>query len=366
MKTNKNKLALLSYTIHKWSGLYLAFFVIMVGITGALLVWIQEIRTLTGVEQQVTAAPCTVGLDSLFYQIINLQKGNYINGINIRNGQRQAFQFDVYNNKEQYGYTVNQFTGKILHIAHSKTELSNIIYSLHTSLYCPPYGDVLVAIAAWLFGISTLTGIYLQRKYLFRVFKVGIRTNKSEKAKYSDLHKLTGTVSLFTNLILSGTAIFISLYAFDLSNLKEGNTKPTPKNQAYHFSLQSIVDDSKTRIEGFTPAYIGFPWKDGNEINIYGKIPYGNALYTPAYESATVIYSIKDGHFIGKKDLRKESLSEQASYFAHEFHYGKYNGIFVKIIYTLGGLLPTILAISGVMVWRRKGKKRYLSTTQTS
>jgi uncharacterized iron-regulated membrane protein len=298
-----------------------------------------------------------VPIDKIIASLKTKQQDAVIKGINVGRNLDRAYEIGLELNHQMYTAQVNPYTAEVLDISPSRFYLTNFIYSIHTSLLIPPWGDLLVALTAWLFTVSSLTGLWVQRKFLFRVFRIGIRRNKSTKTAYSDLHKLTGTLSILTNVILGATGIYISLYAFDPKFLKNENHFHPKLSFPLPYSLDSLVNHSSTEIAGFNPIYVSFQHDENQAIVVYGKIPYGNSLYTPKYSSASLTYHVTNGGLIEKSDLRKKGFWEQFSAFGYEFHYGKYAGLTSRIIYFIGGLLPVVLALSGLVIWWKKSQK---------
>jgi uncharacterized iron-regulated membrane protein len=357
----------LIFQIHKWSGFLIAVVIILIALTGSLLVFLDEIdEDLSPEIKFVSPLPQKLPIDKIIASVRAKQPEVVVKGINVGRNLDRAFEIELELNHQRYTAQVNPYTAEVLDISPSRFYLVNFIYSIHTSLLIPPWGDLLVALTAWLFTVSSVTGLWVQRKFLFRVFRIGIRRNKSTKTAYSDLHKLTGTLSILTNVILGATGIYISLYAFDPKFLKNEKHLHTKLSFPLPYSLDSLVNHSSSEIAGFEPDYISFQRDEKQEIVVYGKIPYGNSLYTPKYSSASLAYHVTNGRLIEKSDLRKKGFWEQFSAFGHEFHYGKYAGLTSRIIYFLGGLLPVVLAISGMVIWWKKSQKSRKPTSLIS
>ncbi len=346
------------YQTHKWLGLLIASVLVIVGLTGSLLVFLDEVKQIDGQDQPVSVRAHRLSLDELIAQVRRQQPEKTLRGIDFVREPTLAYRVNLSQNGTNYTAAVDPYTGLVLTLYKSDSSLTGWIYRLHTSLALPPWGDLIVALTASLFTLSSLTGLWVQRKFLGRVFHIGIRRNKSIKTAYSDTHKLVGTLSLCTNLILGITGIYISLYAFDVEFLTEGPDKPTQTDRrTYPFSLDALLINAQARIPDFQLYYLSFPRTAGAPITFSGRIPFGNAVYTPAYSSADAQYSAVDGHLTVIHDLRREGFWTQADYFTHEFHYGKYAGWPVKILYFLGGLMPALLAVTGTVVWWRKRRR---------
>ena len=358
---NANRLI---FQFHKWSGLLIAGVIVVVGITGSLLVYLDEIKLLSGQTKVINSQIHRLPLDALLAAVHRQQPGSQVTGFEAAVSSTMAWRVNLDRQGQRLTAEVNPYTGQVLTVYASDTSLTGWIYNLHTSLAVPPWGDLVVALTALLFTVSSLTGLWLQRKFLGRVFRVGIRRDKGTKTAYSDTHKLAGSLSLLTNLVLGGTGIYISLYAYDPEFLAKGpDTHRNVLSQKSPISLDKLLADAQNRIPDFSLYYLSLPPTADAPITLSGRIPYGNAVYTPAYSSADAQYSAFDGHLVALHDLRRAGFWEQASYFGHEFHYGKYAGWPVKLLYFIGGLLPALLAVTGLVVWWKKRRRSLVRTT---
>ena len=346
------------FKIHRWTGLSIALFIILVGLTGSLLVFLDEIdENLNPQIKTVEMGKQKVLLDKMIGSVLEKAPNATIRRVKINPDLKRAYEFRLINNHENYLAQVNPYTGKLLDLCPNDSYFISFIYSLHTSLLFPPWGDLIVAILALLFTISSLTGLWVQRKFLFKVFKIGIRKNRNVKTTNSDTHKLIGSIALLTNLIFGGTGIYISLYAYDLKFLTEQKQEPQKLIYDVSYRLDNLIFDAQKRIDGFEALFVSFPKSNTDNWVIRGKVPFGNALYAPKYSNASVEYSFSDGQYKKAFDMRTADFGEQLRDFGYEFHFGKYGGLPIKILYFIGGLLPAILSITGLIIWQKKSSK---------
>lgn len=328
------------------------------GLSGSTLIFLHELTFVTGEDIAVEVDSAAVSYQTLIERVHQQYPGTYIKTI-ITGNPDEAYKFYWHKGSDRFEANVNQYTGEVLRIAPADEGLMSLIYDFHISLLISPWGDLILAITSILFLISSLTGLWTQRKFLLSVFKTGIRKNKSTKTIFSDTHKLTGTLALITNFIIGVTAFYITLHVYDPEFYNEGRSRKTEfKDNNYPFSLDSLVLDAEKRIKDFRVSYISFPRKPADNIFFSSKTDYGNFIFTPYYGTASAEYNYKSGELASTFDLRIASFKEKFNNFMFEFHYGKYAGVFVKIIYLIAGLMPVVLAITGLFIWRLKQKNQ--------
>jgi uncharacterized iron-regulated membrane protein len=351
----KTKATRFVYKIHKWTGLSIALFIIIIGLTGSALVYLDELKFFTNESMRVSVSGKELSPQTLLDNILDNKNGIYISLLEKSSAPDIAYKIYYHKDNESFIANINQYTGSIINEGLASFGLMHFVYDVHVSFALSPWGDIIASAIAALLVVSSLTGFWLQRKYLFHVFKIGVRTNKGAKASFSDSHKLLGALSLLTNLVLGGTGVFITLHVFSVDFIQNGHHHyPNAMKNQYSFSIDSLNNDVHKRISSFTLSYIEFPQTRNGELIFSGRVPFGNLLYRPNYGTSSVAYNISDGEWIATNDIRTSELTRKSSVFFHELHYGKYAGWPIKIVYFLAGLFPAALAVTGFVVWKQK------------
>ncbi len=111
---------------------------------------------------------------------------------------------------------------------------------------------------------------------------------------------------------------------------------------------------AKDKLPGFTLAYVAFPQAATGSILIGGKLPTPNPLRSDYGSSAT--FDAKTGALQTTVDLRRAPALTQILDTVVPLHFGTFGGLPVKILWCLAGLTPGLLALSGSLVWWKRGR----------
>ena len=109
--------------------------------------------------------------------------------------------------KRVYAHPVD---GSILHVneeAHKKWYKQLLLF--HYTLFSGTAGKIIVFFIGVLFLITLITGLYVYRRSLIKVFRFRVKFNKRTRRSYhSSLHRIVGVWSLIFNMLIVATGTF--------------------------------------------------------------------------------------------------------------------------------------------------------------
>lgn len=353
------------YALHKWFGLITGIFLLLLGLSGSILVFKEELEewsygSLTNVTPQDKPLP----LDSL-YKIV-AQKYPDLDGmawINPKAPANHSYQFRLYLNDARLisydlgALNINQYTGEILrHGRSDDLEVGWIewIFQFHFSFHLGMPGAALTAIFGLTMLISIITGIVVYRKFIWKVltFKVKIKT-KNWRTLSSDLHRVVGVWSLLLNVIVFFTGFWMNLFAFEAETWQK-ETIPTPKNTLVKASLDKMYAESLQKMPDLVPSYVYFPTQPDKKFNVRGNLKDQN----PMFAGGNVVrFDANTGEFLSTGRFEDLAFWDKVEALFFPLHVGNYGGVIVKILYVILGLTPGLLAITGFMLWWRRKMK---------
>lgn len=356
-----NRFKRLLFSIHSWFGLITGIFLLLLGLSGSILVFKDELDE-TIYHKVLTVKPQgkKISLDSLYKIITN--KYSNLDGIAWLNplaAKDQSYHFRLYLNDarlESYdlgAININQYTGEMLRSGRSDDlEVGWIewIYQFHFSLHLGVPGAALTAIFGLTMLISIITGFVVYRKFIRKVltFKVKIKT-KNWRMLSSDLHRVVGVWSLFLNVIVFFTGFWMNLFAFD-SGSWEKEKIPTPNNTLVKASLDKMYAESLQKMPDLVPNYVYLPTQANKKFSVRGNLKGQN----PMFAGGNVVqFDAQTGEFLNMGRFENLVFWEKVETLFFPLHVGNYGGIPVKILYIILGLTPGLLAITGFMLWWR-------------
>jgi uncharacterized iron-regulated membrane protein len=213
-----------------------------------------------------------------------------------------------------------------------------------------------VGVFALVLFTSALTGLIVYRRHLLRVFTLRIRWRGGARLLSSDLHRLAGALAVLFQLMMSMTGFYMISPVYQ-KLLKSNERKPAPPAIDYgSISFDTLLARSVTALPGFEPVSISLPRENGQPITVRGRIAGGNPLYGAA--SSTVSFDAGSGEVRDVINISEAPWSARIDKLAHGVHFGQYGALPVKIIYSLGGLTPGLMSITGFILWRSRRRLR--------
>tara|TARA_R110002049_G_scaffold4504_3_gene31308 strand:+ start:7381 stop:8421 length:1041 start_codon:yes stop_codon:yes gene_type:complete len=341
----KNR-TLLKY--HSYLGLISGLFLIIIGLSGAVLAFNEDIDDVIFKKYIAEDSPSeSLQLDKAIktvqtafpqweIRIVKFKKGESII-FNLRLPDARRFVF------------VHPETGEVIANINANTTLAKWFLELHYSLHAGPIGRILVLIMGILFFLSLITGIILYRKIILKtlLFKVQIKRSQTRNF-YSVLHRYIGVWALLLNLVLVITGIFLA-YKVSMAGL-ETPKLPTPNTLSY--SLENALVQIKELYPDFSPTYIRLPKTETSPITVNGTFE-GDPFYLSEYFNKFILDN-RNGNIISVTKVAEASVLTRLDSMISPLHFGQFGGLWIKVLYCIVGLTGPFLSVSGFIIWRRK------------
>ncbi len=369
--------------IHRWSGIVLATLLIIAGVTGSLLAFHHEIDALLNpglhrTEPNTQRAALDGIAKTIEAKYPHLVVGYFLfadnpaSSIHVIMNTREAaadsrLDRDSPRPTEVYA---DPYSGQLLgernwgEIGSTRAHVMPMIYRLHMSLFLDKTGQWITGIVAAIWILSLLIGIFLAVPRLHLLRKAfTVKWQASRARVLFDLHR---TIGLATGLILIVTA-FTGMY----------------------MNLPSVVEPALAAVAPFTnrPASLRLAgaqldqvWKIGWDEAIakaravhavdpmagVGKIEargYYQVRFLPPgdiMDSGTIRVFIdgRNGGVLGKFDHRNGTVGDKIRTWQFPLHSGQGFGMPGRVVVCLIGLIPPLLAVTGVWLWLRRKRLR--------
>jgi uncharacterized iron-regulated membrane protein len=347
---------------HSWLGLLVGLFTLFLSITGTMLLFTDEIDATTA-PQLVKVQPTVqrFPLDSMLTTFQRTYPQGVLRGSFLYNdGSNRAVLTEIMLNGEREWVYWNPHTN-ILNGSRKRDDILMVkVLSLHEELASGEWAHFLLFVVGLSLLASVLTGLWYYRKFLFNVYKVGIR-RKNAYLFYADLHKWVGVTACLFLLMMGGTGTFFHWEKIERMLGAEKNKQPVaattpnpPKAIEVTYSLDKIVAAASQATPNFTAQYIGYQADTNGPMIVAGTRPESVRLLgrfnTTAMIDAQTATVTRVSH---KEDGGAEQRVEKS---LEQLHYGQYGGVLVKILYAFGGFSLTLLSMTGFLIWLKKRK----------
>ncbi|RAJ33012.1 PepSY-associated TM helix domain-containing protein [Pedobacter cryoconitis] len=360
MKINK-KLKKAAGLIHLWLGLFTGIVVVIIGITGCLYVFEQEIRDY--LEKDYAFVPVVqqpqASLAHLLKEFEKIAPGQKITGIEINNTAPNAT-ISLTTGKHQV-YYLNPYNGSL--VKKTKLDFLVTVQDIHTSLLLGDTGKFIIRWSVVIFVLMLISGLILWFPGQIRLIKqaVTIKWGASFKRVNYDLHNVLGfyasgilLVSALSGLYFGFKEVKTAVSFLSGSKLAEG-IKASPVQPV----ISETIPERYERI--YRHAIVQYPGAKLTNLSIRKDGKLRLRLNYPsdwARKRNTFFYDIKNGRLISSKlyqDFNRADWIEAGNY---DLHTGRIFGLFGKVAATIVSLIAASLPITGFIIWLKRGKKK--------
>ncbi|MCY2686111.1 PepSY-associated TM helix domain-containing protein [Salinimicrobium sp. TH3] len=329
---------------HSLAGLIAGIFLVLMGLSGAILVFQHDIEEYQWKEYIEVENYSGLNIDRGIKETQKEYPGWDTRLMHFE--EQEALIFNLRKPTERLFIFVHPSTGEVIKEINELTTFTRWLLKFHYSFQVGPAGRILVFIIGIIFLFSLLTGIYLYRKSVLKTITCSTRLNlKTRRTLYSSLHRIVGTWALLFNLLLVVTGIFLA-WTVAASGL---NPPAAPQTPAVNAPVGKLLAQISSEYPDFTPTYIRLPLKPDAELSVYGLFDDDAFFYSEFYNSIRADH--RSGEITGVTRVQEADLITKFSSSLIPLHFGQYGGIWTKILYCLIGLSGPFLSITGFLIW---------------
>ncbi|MBV9986906.1 MAG: PepSY domain-containing protein [Chitinophagaceae bacterium] len=351
-------------TVHSVSGLFAGLFVLLMSLSGAALVWHEELDKLQfpTVRPSPTASYC--GIDSCWAVLHRNFPRAQIGSCILPDHAATPYLFTVYDPSYYDGGRPMQVflhpaTAAILDTrGGSKDPGKNFmawLSSFHNSFHAGKTGEWLLGFFALVFLLSLLTGFFLYRRQI-----LGVLSFRRDIYSSRNLHQLVGVYALLFNLLIAFSGFWMQRYVFKKTFYTASvNYRMEPKpSPAFNFSVDSALNAVRRTYPAFTPAVIYFAQSEKSRTAVYGSRNTNAFIHSKKYADRIMLDSA--GGLAKTAFVTEIPAADRYDIINAQLHYGRYGGWPVRLLYCVLGLSGAVLSITGFLLWLRKKKgKQY-------
>jgi uncharacterized iron-regulated membrane protein len=375
MKSKKYTVRKFINDVHLWLGIGSGIILLIICLTGTVLTFEEEIKSLFSEEMIVSPKETVFPIETL---TTNLAAEGEVTRVSISPERTKPYEFSVKTNKEDRRGTtffVDQYNGTYTKLEPNVLDgFFMTMFKLHRWLLLDmSIGRPIVGIATIIFLILSITGIVLwfpkkklkklKWKHLKPGFKIAWRA-KWKRVNH-DLHVTLGFYTAIFLIIMSLTGLFWSFEWYkDAGSAVLGtevfggrgggpkiDSKANPSSKTVDFAEVIKITESELPFEGTTIFQIPADEKDIFSIRKYHDEDF--------LETAVDELKIdRDGTIISKEIFSEKPLNVQIASSIKAIHMGTIFGWFSKTIYFISCLIATSLPVTGIIIWLNKLKKK--------
>lgn len=363
------------FNIHKWTSLICTIFLLMLCITGLPLIFSHEIDEYFGhghALPEVPAGTPPLTKDVVLEAALKQMPGKEVKYlfwdekeyphqmfVTLADSAEAPLEADHY-------LTMDERTGKVLVAEPNEADFMYIMYYLHVEMLAGLPGKLFLGLMGLLFMVAIVSGVVLYSPIMKR-FNFGmIRTEKSTRLRWLDMHNMLGIVTLAWVSVVGLTGVINTLAdpAIDLwrnGQLSEmvAGYKDAPALEGSLSSIDAAIAEATKAAPGMEMSFIAYPGtlfssKHHYAVFMKGTTPLTSRIIKPALIDA------KTGKLT---DIRDLPWYLKTIYISQPFHFGDYGGIPLKVLWAIFDIASIFVLISGLYLWfaRRKARAAQLA-----
>jgi uncharacterized iron-regulated membrane protein len=336
--------------LHLWTGLAAALPLIIVGVTGAFLVYGDEIDR--AVDPQLFFV--TPGTERLPAQVLlDRVRAAYPTETFVGCAPPPAADrsFMFYATSRNYMY-IDPYTGSVLGAKALATGLRRKMFLIHSQLMAGKVGHTIVVVSTIISIFLIVTGLVLW--WRFKIF--GVKWRAGWWRLNFDLHSVLGLYSALVFLVLSLTGVLIAYDAVVYPViLRVSGAPPMPPAQStvregLTISLDAAIAAGERTLPGARITVVGLPNKPTDVFSVYAKFPEDTA----SSGKSRIRVDRYTGEVRGFKSTRDANWGQYLVDTMESIHFGDIFGTPGRIIALVISLLVAGQVLSGVVIWWKR------------
>ncbi|MPZ57192.1 MAG: PepSY domain-containing protein [Rhizobiales bacterium] len=352
--------------VHKWTSLVCTALLLMLCITGLPLIFYHEIDHLTGNAFEPPAMPAETSNASID-RIVEASKAR-------RPGE--VVQFVLWDRDEPelvhvtmaltpdtppektHAVVIDGRTAAVLGEPKTQEGVMHVLYKLHVDLFAGLPGKLFLGVIGLLFAASIVSGVVLYAPFMRRLDFGTVRTGRSPRTRWLDMHNLLGIVVLVWTLVVGVTGVINTWADLVLGGWRSGQLaemvapyqdKPQPARLA---SVQAAVDVARKAAPDMVPSFVAFPGTQFSSRHHYAVFMRGDAPLTARLLKPALV----DAETGELTDIRAMPWYVTTLLVSQPLHFGDYGGIPLKIIWAILDVVTIIVLLTGLYLWLRRGR----------
>ncbi|HEY9810220.1 MAG TPA: PepSY-associated TM helix domain-containing protein [Halomicronema sp.] len=349
----------LALTLHLYLGLIVGILLVVIGLTGSLLVFKNDIeRFLNPQLLQVIPQAEKIPLETILQLVEKAYPQNQAISILLPQKVEDVCQISMLSKSEELvNVYVNPYTGSILGSRLWKQTFTGFLFTIHAELAGGEFGHFVVGICGILTLILALTGLFLWTGW--RNFERGFSINwKAHQQRILfDLHNISGIASMAYLLLIAATGTAIIFYTpFEKAIYWLTNEKPQPvlishpQTDNSRGNLDKILRQVETVFPEAKTTFISLPLTAEATFRVRKRFP--NEPHPNG--NSTIYIDQYTGKILRADSAKPSSLAERVLNALYPLHIGSYGGIFFRLAHVITGLITIVLFITGLIMWRQR------------
>lgn len=359
--------------LHRWLGLLSGAIVLVICLTGALLVFEKDIRSLTEPFRKVEISDRPLLGPTLIAKIVKDKTGKALSNMSYP-GPEKSVICTLKTGKKPSQATlayVNPYTGELLKVQDLENDFFKWLFAGHYYLWLPTeLGKLVVPTATLVFLVLLITGIVLwfpgKRSQLKRSFR--IKWQAKRKRLLYDLHNVLGFYSLLVLILLSLSGVIFGFKWFDKAFYRLSAGGAAMKEMVKPISKPVPVDAMVAQADTLFVRYMQDEIRKGRTLTLYFPAKKNDAfmLFDSPDEEVRFRretryfdrYTLQELHGKGAGfyagTYAEASVADKLKRMNYDIHVGSILGWPTKLLAFMASMVGVLLVVTGYWMWISK------------
>jgi uncharacterized iron-regulated membrane protein len=353
------------YLVHKWTSLISTVFLLMLCLTGLPLIFHEEIEHYFEPHpelKEITADSPRIDYDKLIAEALAVRPGEVVRFVGFDPEEPLGFIFTAPTIQppplDAYIQNFDTRTGELFPSEPPEDGFMHLMLRLHTDMFLGLPGYLFLGFMGLLLVASLVSGVVVYTPFMRKLDFATVRTARSNRLKWLDLHNVLGIVTLAWVLVVGATGVINTLAIPILGLWQNGQLaemtapyKDLPPLTELG-SLHKAMQTAQAAAPDMAPSFVAYPGTDFSSQHHYavfmrGDTPLTSRLLKPALVDAAT------GELT---DMREMPMYVKTLLVSQPLHFGDYGGLPLKIIWALLDIVSIIILISGLYLWLARRK----------
>ncbi len=365
---------------HLWLGLISGVCMFLVGMTGAVAVFIEEIDWLVTPGLRVTtpagATPAPAGAviaavraahpDGRITTLRLSERPSFAHSATVQLARPQRGSLQVFVHP-----VTAEITGSRGLSGGYTSSVRNFIRQSHVRLLMGLWGRVFVGVLGVVLVLSCITGLWVYRGWIKKMFRLHLTGGWRQRPAWAELHKFIGVWSLVFNVVIGATGAVLGLENLS-GQINRHWLQPSAEERAAvaaaakpaaakpvfaegePLDVDALLARAAAEFPDLAVRTIDFPARAATPVNLRGDVPSLLMMQSHVRRASSLALDPVSGAVITKRDGR-DATGWQRLYFTFDpLHFGYFGGMLTKVIWFILGLTPGVLAVTGTVMWWRR------------
>lgn len=353
-------------TLHLWLGLVSAPFLLVLGLTGAIMAYEEPLGDwLNARLMLVTPKPERLTATDLVDRVLAKHDGARLLSLTVPPDERHSYQITIRtpDRPAPERLYVDPYSARVLGTNADERHTLDTIHQLHLRLLAGDTGQAIVAAMGVALLFLSLSGLWLWWPGKI----VRVRSDATTRRMTLDLHNAIGIWSFVFLLVFAVTGIIIhwndaAQRAFSVLTASNAGTLPPTKTDACRTNPNVVAPDgllaiAQSTVPGARPVSLRMPANDQPLVAVTMRYPEDR---TPAGRTI-VVMAMCTGRVLYRQDTRTVALGYKIPrVWNRELHTGDLFGWPHRLLAALFSLALPFMALTGPLIWwqRRNAERR--------